>query len=327
MRVPQKETEQQAGPSRGVGGVWDRLARWVFRASVVGFAVSMLAHLALALLAAGIVVAVAGEGSGGDVLAADAGLEVLSETELTSLEAADLKAEDIAPQALTEQQAPLVDLASAPANVSGGAATGDTSGLSGPGMGGAGDVSGIGDGSSLGGAGGGGAKFFGVEAVGSRFAYICDVSGSMAGPKLQALKDQLNESVDGLLERSSFHIVLFSSEARPLMAQSKWTEAGSRQKRLAKQAIEAITAGGSTNPAPAFEDVFRLRPRPDAIYFMTDGLFALEVADQVRQLNNSGGRIVPVHCIAFVSREAEDLLKQIAADSDGSYTFVGGPGP
>lgn len=316
------------GADRSVIARWlDRAARLLLRASIVGFVVSALVHLTVAILAAGIVVAVVGPPGPSRTISADAGLAMLSETELSSLEQQDLPAQR-APSAedLAQASATKVDIPDAPDLAPGAAAPSSGPSSAVEGLGGAGDLSGVGEGGSLGGAGGGGTKFFGVEAVGSRIAYICDVSGSMAGPKLDSLKKELVESIDALTERSSFNVALFSSESKPLLGRAKWTEANARGKKNASQNIHALTPGGATNPAPAFEDIFDLRPRPEAIYFMTDGLFAAEVADLVRQLNTQGGRIVPIHCIAFVSRDAEDILKKIAEESDGTYTFVPGVG-
>ena len=48
---------------------------------------------------------------------------------------------------------------------------------------------------------------------------------------------------------------------------------------------------------PAFEIAFQqLRPRPDAIFFMTDGLFPPTVAAALPTLNN-GRKPVPIHAI------------------------------
>jgi hypothetical protein len=77
-------------------------------------------------------------------------------------------------------------------------------------------------------------------------------------------------------------------------------------------------------PFPAFEVVFSLRPRPDAIYFMTDGQFEPSVAVELARLNVEDR--IPIHCICFVSKEAEALMKKIAEDSGGTYTYVAGPG-
>lgn len=296
----------------------------------MGFTVSVMVHIAAGLLAAGIVVASSGTGGDSSQLSADVALTTLTETELTELKDAEI-ASGAPKEALPELAPPTIDLADAATSVANAATTPatDVSGLGGAGVGGAGGASGgaFGDGAGLGGAGGGGTRFFGVEAVGSRFAYIVDVSGSMAGPKLESLKRELESSIDALTEHAHYTVILFSSEATPLGGRAVWNDASTRQKRATFQMISSIQASGATNPAPAFELAFAIRPRPDAVYFMTDGLFAAEVVPQVETLNRNGGSLVPIHCIAFTSRESEHLLKRMAEVSDGTYTYISGPRP
>ncbi|MFG0286041.1 MAG: hypothetical protein ACF8R7_16610 [Phycisphaerales bacterium JB039] len=187
---------------------------------------------------------------------------------------------------------------------------------------GAGDVSGAGLG--LGGAGGG-ANFFGIEATGSRFAYIVDRSGSMSvSGKIEALRAELARSLANLSETSSFFVALYSNGAVPLGGEAKWTDATERGKVWVRREVAAFDVGGGTEPGPAFQLVFSLKPRPDAIYFMTDGLFAEEVAVEIEKLNRRFD--IPIHCITFGSNEAEALMRYIARRSGGTYTHVPGPG-
>ncbi|MFG0292597.1 MAG: hypothetical protein ACF8MJ_05530 [Phycisphaerales bacterium JB050] len=176
--------------------------------------------------------------------------------------------------------------------------------------------------------GGGAASFFGVEAGGNRFAYIVDVSGSMEGQRIEILKRELTRSIVGLRSQSQFTIVLFSSGAFQLGPEG-WRNASDSGKRSARAEINNIRAGGTTIPFPAFEEVFRMRPRPDAIYFMTDGAFsnAETVAEEIARLSRSTGKIVPIHCITFIERDAEEIMKVIARQSNGSYTHVTGDAP
>ncbi|MDX2114953.1 MAG: VWA domain-containing protein [Planctomycetota bacterium] len=176
---------------------------------------------------------------------------------------------------------------------------------------------------------GGEARFFGVEARGSRFAFVIDISGSMLEPgKLGALQAALIETIDGMLEHASFCVVMYSSGALPLL-QTDWTRATDDNKQLARRSVERINASGPTNPIPAFEIVFSLKPRPDAIYFMTDGVFHREVEERVplliEQLNRDGDRRVPIHCITFVDDGSARLMRRIARQSSGSYTHVEAP--
>ncbi len=305
-----------------------RIAERLLGASAVGVTVSVMVHLAAALLAAGIVVAASsGSGDAPGSLAAETTLTTLTETDLTDIKEADLAA-GMPKEQLPEFAPPKIDLADAspgPVDLAKAASpAADLAGLGGAGVSNDNASGGsFGDGSGLGGAGGGGTRFFGVEATGSRFAYIVDISGSMAGPKLESLKHELESSIDTLAEHASFSVVLFSTDATPLGGKAGWTDAAQRHKKATFAQIATIQASGATNPAPAFEIVFSLRPRPDAIYFMTDGLFDAAVVGQIEQINrSSAGTLVPVHCIAFTSRESEHLLKRIAEFSDGTYTYV-----
>ena len=188
---------------------------------------------------------------------------------------------------------------------------------------GAGDVeqsAGMGEGGS----GSGSASFFGVEATGSRFVYIVDTSGSMAvGGKLEALQRELVKSIEGLLEAADFLVITYSDSALPLDGRSSWVNADDRGKRFARRAVANLNSGGGTQPSPAFGLAFAMRPPPEAIYFMTDGEFPDEVANDIAALNAEYK--VPVHCIAFVSRSSEDLMRRIAKQSGGTYTFVAAP--
>jgi hypothetical protein len=175
----------------------------------------------------------------------------------------------------------------------------------------------------LGGSGGsGGTSFFGLEARGSRFAYIIDVSGSMDGSRLDELKEQLTKSVNSLAENFSFMISVYSSDASALGNRRAWTFGDDKGKKWARGEIYRLSAAGATNPLNSFKMVYELRPRPDAIYFLTDGEIPPDQAEQVLVLNKEFR--VPVHCVCLESNEGEQVLKRIARESGGTYKFVAG---
>jgi len=335
MESMTEQTENNAGSSAGSGGVaarsgvdrWrltlDLIARYGKRAFVVGLAISLLIHLT------GLVVSsriwfrsgAPGEPGGGN---GDIQLAVMTEGELDSAMDAALDAGAVggAPDQMPDPTVnePLAALATMDPTVSSG-------GLGQVGSGaGAGDIGTGSAGLGVGGAGGGGgASFFGVEAKGERFAYLVDVSGSMeVFGKIDALRVELAASVGGMIETSRFAVFTFSSDAGPLGGRKGWTEANENGKRWARRAITALTPGGGTEPLSGFRAIFELRPRPDAIYFMTDGEFAGEVVEEVARLNKS--LKIPIHCICFVSRESEEQMRAIAKQSGGTYTFQRGPG-
>jgi hypothetical protein len=297
---------------------------------MLGLMVSLGVHLLMLTIAALIAVGGAqaggagGEGDGGPVE-----LAIVTESELASISGGAIDAET----------PPVAEIRS---TVDSGMATLDTSvtglsdaslelstdgGLGGEGLGlsGAGDIS-ASPGLGMGGSGGGAASFFGAEARGTRFAYIVDVSGSMGyDNKIESLKEELARSIYALQENAQFFVVPFSSDAAPLEGKREWVEANDPAKRRTRAVIAGLQAGGGTMPGPAFAIVFSIRPRPDAIYFMTDGQFEESVALDLLRLNAEWK--VPIHCITFVSKEAEALMRRIAADSGGTYTHVPGRTP
>ena len=164
------------------------------------------------------------------------------------------------------------------------------------------------------------ATFMGLEAVGRRFLIIADRSASMRGPKFQQLCDEITQTVQGLKSGAKFYVILYDSTAVPY-PETRWMS-GHRDAARLLQWLAGVGVGGQTNPLPAFEVAFtQLRPRPDAIFFMTDGLFDPGVADMIPTLN-SGRRPVPIHSISFVDRAAEAWLRKIADDSKGTYRHV-----
>ncbi len=299
----------------------ERIVPFLRKASIVGLSISLLVHIFIAVISYFVSF---DRSRAATAEAYDDGFEfaMMTEEELSELQDSALVLEDPSvpevsvPEVLDQELLDSPDAAEL-------AGVFDDIEDFGP-MTGGGD---IGDGSAIGtgGAGSGGANFFGVEAQGNRFAYIVDVSGSMAyGGKMEATKVALMKSVDGLNRSAEYLIVLYSGNSWPLGGRAEWKEASDRTKQNSRRLIARINPNGSTNPSPAFMDVFDVRPRPDAIYFMTDGEFPAQVATEVASMNDDHD--IPIHCITFVSRQAEDVMREIARRSGGSYTHVSGPG-
>ncbi|MFN0132947.1 MAG: vWA domain-containing protein [Phycisphaerales bacterium] len=314
-----------------------RVSDWVLRASMSAAGLSILIHLALWGIAAIIYVGGIQAGGGGVAQAGggNVGVAVMTEAELGGLQEAAINSEtpaimsaSDATASAAESELPIADvfgqesdqagaLSSGLGNLSQGLGAGDLS--SGPGLG-------------SGGAGGGAASFFGVEARGTRFAYVCDVSGSMEvgvgtseRQRIDVLKSELANSIKALEENARFFVALFSDGARPLGARLEWTKADESGKAWAKKVIPLLMPAGATEPLDAFRMVFSLRPRPEAIYFMTDGEFNPEYANTIERMN--ADYRVPIHCISFISREGEVTMRKIATESGGTYTHVPGPMP
>ncbi|MDP6442556.1 MAG: VWA domain-containing protein [Pirellulaceae bacterium] len=170
-----------------------------------------------------------------------------------------------------------------------------------------------------GGALGKGVSFMGVQGQGNRICIIADRSGSMAGGKINFLKQEVEKTLGRLHGGSRFRLFFFSSRADSFPI-TDWGSAA-RNKGEASEFVRSISAGGSTAPLPAFRQALAMKPRPDVIFFMTDGLFHKHVPGAVDDLN-SRGRRVTIHTISFLDRSSEHLMMRIARDSGGKYRHV-----
>jgi hypothetical protein len=167
-----------------------------------------------------------------------------------------------------------------------------------------------------------GASFMGVHAKGARFCIIADRSGSMEGRKLQHVKDEILYTLATMSSRARFQLVFFYNVAQPY-PESGWLHPRREQSNVA-QWLKSVSGGGGTYPTPAFQAAFAMSPPPDAIFFMTDGLFPEEVVTDIQDLNRSSPNKVVIHTISFMDRSAEALMQRIASDSGGKYRHVPG---
>lgn len=324
-RIEQDVTETQRGMSVPVAPLpvltkrpWSVVAQ---RAAAIGMGLSVVLHAVLLSIAA-LVLAGGGGGTGGMPGSAQPiEVAVIDESQLQSLNEGPQTTEAPGIEELKNN----LDLAPMPVlDTPGGDAlkdAGDIGGNAGTGLGGSGAGTGIGVGDGVGGSGAGGTSFFGVEARGSRFAFIVDVSGSMEGDKLATLKRELTGAIMKLPDNAQVIVLPFESELRTFFGAGKYVVANQANKRKVLAEVEIIQAGGGTEPFVGFLSALNIRPRPDAIYFMTDGQFATDVPDKVRGLLRAG-RNVPIHCITFIDESSAEMMRKIAAMSDGTYTHI-----
>ncbi len=298
------------------------IVRWATRASVVACVMSLIVHVLLGLVGYAVHVRLGG-GEGGGGPSGPVQVATISQTDLQAMESTEIPS--LAPGV---EERMTVDVEThVQIELPGGSGMTDVGDIGdiGDGLGGAGTGTGIGIGSGAGGAGGGTAKFFDVVSKGERFAYIVDNSGSMGGEKLAALKRELASSIDALPDSAYFLVIAFNSTSEIVGKKERWIEATPKNKSDMIKEIMNIEAFGGTEPLPGFAiAIGKFRPRPDSVYFLTDGQFNPEDADRIILMCRGAGR-VPVQAITFVSREGEALLQKIGRDTGGSYTHVMGP--
>ncbi len=204
---------------------------------------------------------------------------------------------------------------------------------------GTGSEAGNGSGSSGAGAGGEagageeetGTEFFGVQAQGKRFVFVCDCSRSMSGQKWMELQRELARCIGELGPEKSFYIVFFDGEMHPMFAPSFHQEgllpAIEENVEKAQLWLSSIILGPNTEPFESMK--FAAAFEPDAIFFLTDGEFSDYTAPYMRDFNKkrkaNDQKMVAVHTIGFFSNKGRVVLERIAKDSGGTYKFIAEP--
>ena len=159
------------------------------------------------------------------------------------------------------------------------------------------------------------AEFFGISAEGNQFAYVVDVSGSMAGGKFEKAQQELLESIDGLEDHQKFFIVFFNTASHP-QPKDGLIRATDENKYLVKKWVMQQVPSGGTDPLESIERA--MKKRPEAIFILSDGNFDFSVVTAVETLNTQFD--VPIHTVAFVVDA--HTLKQIAEENQGTYRHM-----
>ena len=159
------------------------------------------------------------------------------------------------------------------------------------------------------------AEFFGISAEGNQFAYVVDVSSSMAGAKFEKARQELLESIDRLEDHQEFFIVFFNNASHP-QPKDGLIRATDKNKALVKKWVMQQVPTGGTDP---LESILRAMEKgPEAIFVLSDGEFDFSVVTTVGTLNTQFS--VPIHTIGFM--EDAHTLKQLANENRGTYRHV-----
>ena len=159
------------------------------------------------------------------------------------------------------------------------------------------------------------AEFFGISADGNQFAYVVDVSSSMAGAKFEKARQELLESIDGLEDHQKFFIVFFNTASHPQPRDGLIPATDENKAMVKKWIMEQVPTGG-TDP---LESILRAMEKgPEAIFVLSDGNFDFLVVTTVGTLNTQFN--VPIHTIGFMADA--HTLKQIAEENQRTYRHV-----
>jgi Ca-activated chloride channel family protein len=166
-----------------------------------------------------------------------------------------------------------------------------------------------------------------AEQVPSRCAqFVIDVSGSMAGPKLDQAKAALRRFVAGLRPVDRFQIVSFATDVAPLFPAPRAADAAAV--RAALERIDGLQARGGTNIGEALATAFAGAPQDGGelsqVVFVTDGVPTVGLTDPRAVLDSV--RRPGDRTRLFVFGVGDDvnalLLDDLAHQHGGSRDFV-----
>lgn len=165
------------------------------------------------------------------------------------------------------------------------------------------------------------ADFFGVSGYGQVFVYVVDCSGSMAeNGKFERARYELLHSIEQLNEDQRYYVIFYNHRTFPMKAKEP-VAATPKEFEKTRRWIDHAVPDGRTAPLHALLQAISFKP--DAIYFLSDGLFDPQTAHELRVRNRRARKQqIPIHTIAFVNHEAEGQMQAIARNSGGEYRFV-----
>ncbi len=186
----------------------------------------------------------------------------------------------------------------------------------------------LGNASSGSGNGAGNGGFFGLSPKSQRIVYVVDSSKSMNFPhdsvgktRLGRVKLELAQAILSMEEHQQFFVIFFSDIAIPMPArQLQPATPQAKQKFLSW--VARVPGVGTTEPLEAL--VLALRLQPDTIYFLTDGRFNSSVVRAFNEVakKTKRGQTIIVNGICLGNREGEQLIRELAENNSGTYTFI-----
>ena len=169
---------------------------------------------------------------------------------------------------------------------------------------------------------------FGLEGEGSRFVYVFDRSGSMAGfagRPLAAAKAELLASLDDLDRIHQFQIIFYNEQPQVFNPDRGapslvWADEGGKEK--ARRFVRGIAADGSTRHASALE--LALGMRPDVIFFLTDADEPQMTDDELAKIRriNRGTSINAIEFGFGPHGSNTNFLVRLAEENGGRDAYV-----
>ncbi len=179
-----------------------------------------------------------------------------------------------------------------------------------------------------------GPQFYGLDIRSNRVIFVCDVSGSMLGRKIEDLKRELWRAMRSIdAPQSAFNAIFFASNVDAVWKRLAHVRKNTRAK--VKKAIGKIQANGGTNVWGALQRAF-LDQAADTIVILTDGQPSVgkvtapdEILAAVAKLNRF--KRLQIHAVylpedsvslmtnVISSQAASNFMKRLAQIGGGQY--------
>ncbi len=158
--------------------------------------------------------------------------------------------------------------------------------------------------------------------------FVIDVSGSMAGAKMEQAQKSLKFCLSNLNRGDRFNVISFSTESRPF--RPSLTPATAENVSAARRHVDELKAIGGTNINEALLDALKMATddakRPYLIVFMTDGQPTVgETTDVTQILKNvkaANAKKVRIFVLGVGSKVNTRLLDRLADDNHGNRDYV-----
>ncbi len=182
-----------------------------------------------------------------------------------------------------------------------------------------------GDGAGTGDGAGNGAGFFGLTPeVGKKIVYVVDNSRSMNHPhdseaktRFRRLKVELINSIWNMPSEQQFYVIFFNNELYAMPATTLQPASAAAKQKYLSWVATMDANGAPTDPRKAMD--LALQFQPDIIYFLTDGEFDKIVNRKLLRIKQ---KRTTIHTFAFGERIGEAVLKEVARNNQGKYTFI-----
>lgn len=158
-------------------------------------------------------------------------------------------------------------------------------------------------------------------------ALLLDVSGSMDGDRIQALRRTMNLLVDALRDADVLTLITYNSAAS---VRADCVAISSESRVTLHTTIDSLIADGGTNMEAAIGALLVLaadpaKPNVDAVFILTDGHINAGMtssAGLLRLLQNQMNQGVPINTLGYGADHNSRLLRDMALRSHGTYTFA-----